>query len=205
MYYNRYINQTKITFEVIFMMNTLCHIGNELNKANILWAVGASILLMQHKLVNSPNDIDLLIHINDIEKADKILKSMGEKKTFEKTDIYSTEYFYEYVINGFDIDVMSGLKINHYAGTYNYIFDKDSISQYININDINIPLTSLEDWYVLYQLIPNREKKVKIIEDYLKSTGINNTNLLKRSLLGNLPSNVEYKIRELLIYDQLYN
>lgn len=183
------------------MMNTLSHIGNELNKANILWAVGASILLMQYKLVNNPNDIDLLIHINDIEKADKILKSMGEKKTFEKTDIYSTEYFYEYVINGFDIDVMSGLKINHYAGTYNYIFDKDSISQYINIHDINIPLTSLEDWYVLYQLIPNRGKKVKIIEDYLKSTGVNNTNLLKRSLLGNLPSNVKYKIRELLMHD----
>lgn len=51
---------------------------------------------------------------------------------------------------------MSGFVVNHNTGIYNYIFDYDSITEFKVINGISIPLTSLEDWYVMYQLIPNR-------------------------------------------------
>ena len=43
---------------------------------------------------------------------------------------------------------------------FKYTFDQSSISEIKIINGVNIPLTSLEDWYVIYQLIPNREIKV---------------------------------------------
>ncbi|CEQ03391.1 Uncharacterised protein [[Clostridium] sordellii] len=185
------------------MFDTLSYIGDKLNKANILWGVGASILLNQFGMVDTPNDIDIFIDIKDIHKADKILKEIGEKREYEKTSTYSTKYFYEYVINGIDIDVMAGFAINHDNGVYNYIFDNMSISEYKLINGVSIPFTSLEDWYVIYQLIPNREFKVDMIEKYLLTNGVKKDDLLKRSLDCNLPLGVKNKLIDLL-YIKLY-
>lgn len=180
------------------MLNTLSYIGERLNNEKILWGVGASILLNHHGLVENPKDIDILVDIKDIEKLDLILKSIGTKKSREKTDTYSTEYFYEYVVNGFDVDVMAGLQINHSLGVFEYTFDESSISEFKKINRIDIPLTSLEDWYIIYQLIPGRDYKVKIIQDYLIQKGIKKPHLLERALRGNLPGEVRERVKELM-------
>jgi len=180
------------------LINTLSFIGEKLNKSNIIWGVGASILLNQFGLIEKPNDIDIFIDVKDIKKADEILKSIGKKKKREKTSIYLTEYFYEYLINEVDIDVMAGFAVNHISGVFKYTFDNDSISEFKTINGVNIPFTSLEDWYVIYQLIPNREIKVNMIEKYLLVNGIKNPNLLERSLRGNLPIEVTKRIKTLL-------
>ncbi|SDP08987.1 hypothetical protein [Clostridium gasigenes] len=180
------------------MFDTLRDIGEKLNEGGILWGLGASMLLNHYGFIDKPNDIDILVDVKNIEKADKILKSMGEKRLWEKSDNYSTEYFYEYVINGFEVDVMSGLGINHSEGIYKYIFDEKSISKTIQIHDIDIHLTSLEDWYFIYQLIPNREIKVKMIEDYLLLNGIKKPELLDRALTGELPNEVRCNIKRLL-------
>ena len=65
------------------MFDTLSYIGDKLNKANILWGVGASILLNQFGMVDTPNDIDIFMDIKDIHKADKIL-SLGKKENMKK-------------------------------------------------------------------------------------------------------------------------
>lgn len=180
------------------MFNTLSYIGKKLNEEGIVWGVGASILLNHYGLIDKPNDIDILVDLKDSEKADKVLKSIGEKVVWEKTDTYSTKYFYEYTVNGFDVDVMAGLSINYDSGAFKYIFDQSSISEIKIINGVGIPLTSLEDWYVLYQLIPNRGIKVGMIENYLLSNGIRKPNLLKRTLKGNIPNEVRNNIQRLL-------
>lgn len=180
------------------MFNTLSHIGEKLNCSNIAWAVGASILLNQFGLIDKPNDIDIFVDIKDIERADEILKSIGEKKNWERTATYSTKYFYEYIIDEIDVDVMAGFAVNHNSGVFEYTFDHDSISELKIINEISIPFTSLEDWYVIYQLIPNRETKVEMIEKYLLSNGIKKTMLLKRALKGCLPVKVRSKIENIL-------
>lgn len=180
------------------MFNTLSYIAEKLNEEGVVWGVGASILLHHYGLIDKPNDIDILVDLKDIEKADAILKSIGEKKKWEKTASYSTKYFYEYVVNGFDVDVMSGLKINHSKGIFEYTFDNNSISKLKCINAVAIPLTSLEDWYVIYQLIPNREAKVRLIENYLLLNGISNPTLLEKSLGGCLPKHIRTKIQEIL-------
>lgn len=180
------------------MFNTLSYIGKKLNDEGILWGVGASILLNRFGFIDKPNDIDIFISLDDIEKADEILKSIGEKKKWEKTSTYSTEYFYEYVINGIDIDVMSGFAVNHNNGTFRYVFDEKSISEFQIINGVSIPFTSLEDWYVIYQLIPKREAKVEMIENYLKLNGVKRPMLLKRSLEGCLEADVRRKVQAML-------
>ncbi|GAA0180944.1 hypothetical protein SH2C18_35500 [Clostridium sediminicola] len=180
------------------MFNTLSYIGKKLNNSNIVWGVGASILLNQFGLIEKPNDIDIFVDIKDIHKADNILKGIGEKSIYEKTSTYSTEYFYEYIINGFDVDVMAGFAVNHNSGVFEYIFDKKSITEFKRINGVDIPFTSLEEWYVIYQLIPNREAKIKMIENYLLSNGIKRTFLLERALEGCLPIEVRKKIEKIL-------
>ncbi|MBW9158270.1 hypothetical protein [Clostridium tagluense] len=180
------------------IFEALSYIGEKLNENGVVWAVGASILLHHYGLIDNPNDIDILVDLSDIEKVDKILKSIGEKKVRKKSDTYSTKYFYEYVVHGFDIDLMAGLSINYNNGTYEYIFNHTSISEYKKINGVNIPLSSLEDWYVIYQLIPGRDIKVKMIENYLSLNGVKKSTLLERALKGNLPEEVRDKIQGIL-------
>ena len=177
------------------MIDTLAYIGNKLNKEGVIWGVGASILLKHYGLIERPNDIDILVDIKDIQKVDIVLKRIGEKLKCKETSTYATEYFYEYTVNGFDVDVMAGLRINSDNVIFNYFFDKSSITEIIKINEVDIPLTSLEDWYVIYQLIPNRKSKVKKIENYLLSNGIQHPKLLERALGGNLPNEVRDKIQ----------
>ena len=180
------------------MFNTLSYIGEKLNNSNIAWGVGASILLNQFGLIEKPNDIDIFVDIKNIQRADEILKSIGKKKKWEKTATYSTKYFYEYLVDGVEVDVMAGLAVNHNSGVFEYIFDYNAISEFRLVNGVNIPFTALEDWYVIYQLIPNRETKVKMIENHLLSNGVKKPFLLERALEGNLPVEVKKRIESIL-------
>jgi predicted nucleotidyltransferase len=180
------------------MFDTLSDLGEKLNDSNIVWAVGASILLNQYGFIDKPNDIDIFIDVKDIERADEVLKSIGKKKEWEKVATYATKYFYEYMVNGIDIDVMAGFAVNHNSGIFEYIFDINSITEFKVINGVSIPFTSLEDWYVIYQLIPKRETKVDMIEKYLLLNGIKKPFLLERALKGNLPIEVREKINKIL-------
>jgi hypothetical protein len=180
------------------MLKTLSFIGVKLNSADLTWAVGASLLLNLYGLIEKPNDIDLFIDLKDIEKADEILKSMGVKKESHKTAQYSTEFFYEYNINGVEVDVMAGFGVNHSSGNYKYILDCFSVPEIIMIQGVGIPFTALEDWYVLYQLIPGRSAKADLVGNYIISRGSKNPFLLKRALTGCLPEEVRVKIMGLL-------
>ena len=84
------------------------------------------------------------------------------------------------------------------GGLFQFPFDELSISEFININGVMLPFTALEDWYVLYQLIPNRQVKVQMIEEYLKNHGVKKPLLLKRILETELPEEVRGKIENLL-------
>ncbi len=180
------------------MLNTLSYLGEKLNESNIVWGVGASILLNQFGLIDNPKDIDIFVDIKDIDRVDKILKSIGKKKQWEETTIYSTKYFYEYIVRGIDIDLMAGFAVNHSSGVFEYVFDHKSMSEFKVVNGIKIPFTSLEDWYVIYQLIPNRETKVNMIEKYLLSNGIKNIFLLQRAMKGCLPIQVRNRVKSIL-------
>lgn len=186
------------------MRNTLPHtlasIANPLNEDNISWGVGASLLLNQYGLADSPADIDIITDIKDIEKANNILSRIGTvKQKEEKPGIYSTDFFSEYSINSIDIDIMAGLKINLIDSVYEYKFDKDSIPHHYLVEDVFVPFMTLEDWYILYQLIPNRETKVKLIENYFKKNGIEFPDLLQKSLKNpSLPQPVIERANKLL-------
>ncbi|MEW8955436.1 MAG: hypothetical protein AB2369_02820, partial [Clostridium sp.] len=90
------------------LFKTLKLIGEKLNEENIIWALGASMMLNHYDLVESPNDIDIIVDLKDAKRANSILKSLGVKLEREKNEVYSTKHFYEYIIDGIDIDLLSG-------------------------------------------------------------------------------------------------
>lgn len=178
--------------------DTLKLIAEKLNSENIQWAVGASVLLNFHGLIEKPNDVDIFIDVKNIEKADLLLMELGIRKSQNGIDTYATKHFYEYVINEMDVDVMAGFIINFDGGSYKYVFDEKSITDINVIRGVKIPFTSLEDWYVIYQLIPNREPKVKLIEEYLKQNGIKNMYLIERALNCSMPEAVRNRILDFI-------
>ena len=57
----------------------LCKVAQQLSSANILWALGGSMLLCKNGIVDHSDDIDLILAPEDAPRADAILSSLGKK------------------------------------------------------------------------------------------------------------------------------
>ena len=177
----------------------LLNIASRLNESGLFWGVGASLLLVFHGIAHQYNDIDLMVAEKDIEKADEILSSLGNKKVRQPTETYATDYFYEYVIDGVEIDVMCNFKICREGITYLYDFDCDYELEFIRVRDVNMPLTRIEDWYLLYLLMPNREKRITQIEEYFKEKGIAPGVCFKGVIKPGVPKDIEARVEKLIL------
>lgn len=219
----------------LFMWQALGRIAGALNESGVLWCVGASLLLHQFELAEHPHDIDLLVALPDAERAAGILGAMGEAMPCGQSPTYSTEFFRRFRVDGCDVDLMAGFRLNHPTGCYEYPFDAASVAFTREISDITIPFgagpvassleagsmqvpfaaasvastrdfrgvpipfAALEDWYVVYQLIPGKEHKALRIEEHFLQNGIENPHLLKRALESCLPEAVRQRISALLV------
>ncbi|HAM81741.1 nucleotidyltransferase domain-containing protein [Ornithinibacillus bavariensis] len=182
------------------MLNTLSIIGKEINKSKISWGVGGSLLLSFHQLIDWPNDIDILVDEQNAEQLNQILSSIATANEVIHYPPYKTVYFSKYSIDNIDIDVMGGFAIEHDEGIYKLSFNKESVVAHKKINGVEIPLCSLEDWYILYSLIPGRREKAILIEKYFRNSGVNHPELLKEAFNQHLPINVRERVENLLNY-----
>lgn len=198
------------------MRRALGRIAGALNGSGVLWCVGASVLLHQYGLAEHPHDIDLLVALPDAERAAGILGAMGETVPCGQSLTYSTEFFRRFRVDGCDVDLMAGFRVNRPDGCYEYAFDAASVAFTRQLSDITIPFSAasvastsevgsmpipfaaLEDWYVVYQLIPGKEHKALRIEEYFLQKGIENPRLLEKALQGCLPEDVRRRISALL-------
>lgn len=180
------------------LTQVLLKVTEAFNKASFTWAVGASMVLNHYEIVDQVNDIDIVISCNDVKMADQILSSLGKKQETHEITTYNNEYFGNFIVDGVEIDMMSGLLINNHGCHYLYPFDKSSVVDYKDIDGYQVPMTSLEEWYILYQMIPGRHVKVKLLEDYLKKEGVINRRLLERALDADLPDHTKKNIKVLL-------
>lgn len=183
----------------MMVLEVLVKIAKEFNSKNIKWVIGSSIVMNHFDLVEKMNDVDLIVSREDLHKADDILSIMGIMRPLEvDPGIYTTEVFHEYVVDGIDVDMMCGLGIKHDAGIYEYELNKDTYVDSFILDDERIFYSSLEDWYVLYQLIGGRDAKVNKIEEYLLKEDCNVmklSNILKKPL----PISISNRIEKLLI------
>ncbi len=162
------------------IQNTLIKIAKKFNEARITWALGASMVLQHYKLVEIVHDIDILIVKADVEKARKILDHLGTKKPIKDRGIYKTSYFYEYLIDGEDVDILCEFKIEN-QGIYAYQFDQSKITDFEMVGNEAIYYTSLEDWLVLYTLM-ERVDKINLLKQHFQNTKKVNKKVLKSAL-----------------------
>ena len=77
----RVVSSVKIVLGCIIMdLSKITLIADEINKLEIKWAVGASVMLYFYGLEDNQNDLDILVHENDAKQLDKLLKNMGVRK-----------------------------------------------------------------------------------------------------------------------------
>ena len=67
---------------------------------------------------------------------------------------------------------MSGLMLHFKGFLYRYHFDRTNIVSMMPIQDVFVPCTALEDWYVLYQMMPSRQDRVDALERYFAANGL---------------------------------
>ena len=139
-------------------LKVLSDIAHELNKRQIIWAVGASLLLYFKGKVDDFHDIDLMVHEDDVEKLRETLLPMGELAPPNPNEKYKTRHFLEFTIDGIEVDVMAGFVIVQGGIDYDCSLKPEQIAEYIQVNDEAIPLQSLKDWRRYYELMGRTEK-----------------------------------------------
>ena len=179
------------------MENCLVRVARRLNDENITWALGASMLLYYKGLVPKANDIDIVIALEHVELADKVLHKLGRKQASNQHKDYATRYFAEFVIDNVELDGMAGFRIVTGDNVVEYVPDPGTFET-LTLEGTSINLCPLEDWYALYLLMPHRQERVATIREYFLKNGANET-YLKAWADRDIPKAVSTQIRELLV------
>lgn len=149
-------------------LEVLRKIAKELNRQNVTWAIGASVLLYFKGIVNEFHDIDIMFDEKDAKKIKHIFDHFGKHIVSPPNEMFKTKYFYEYIVDDIEIDCIGGFIVVKDGIDYDCSLKVEEITNHILLDDVDIPLYSLDKWKYFYFLI-NRSSKVKMIEDYYKN------------------------------------
>lgn len=145
-------------------LNTLAKIARQLNDANIVWALGASMMLYLRGIVEEAHDIDIMVAESDAEAARREMDGLGQLQPKTASGQYLTHTFLEYVVDGVDVDVISGFVIVKDGTAHEMPFDGSHIDQRETLLGVEIPLQSLADWQQYYELM-GRSAKARMIAE----------------------------------------
>lgn len=189
------------------MEQVLYRLADSLNGAEVTWAIGASLLLVRHGLIDYANDIDLLVKPDEIGKVKTCLDELGacptnnpsnKELTIERSTItYLTHHFLEYQLDGIDIDIMADFSIGLVSGQiYRLELDQMAIVEQIDVKGHQLYYSALEDWWLAYQLIPGRQKRIEQLTAYFEKEGMMHPELIERVLTRPEFQPVSSKINE---------
>lgn len=146
-------------------LKVLSELAVEFNGQNLVWAVGASLLLYLKGYVHDFHDIDIMVADTDAVKMETILKAKGDIQPSERGS-YETKHFRKFLIDGVEVDMMGGLAIVKDGKVYDCDLKSDQIVGNAEVGGQNIPLHSVKLWKKYYMLM-GREEKAKFIEKKL--------------------------------------
>jgi DNA-3-methyladenine glycosylase I len=179
-------------------LKTLSRVGKALKAAGILFGVDGSAMLYRNGLAADFNDIDLIVKLEDANKADEVLASLGTRGGERSSGVFKTAVFRSYEVDGVGVDMMAGLAMRHDEGVYRYAFWEDSVCDIWPVYGAMLPFGALEDWCVLYHLMPGKENKAERIKAYFKAFGVGHPALLSRMLANGAPSKTVLWLEEVL-------
>ncbi|KMK76943.1 hypothetical protein AB990_07950 [Alkalihalobacillus pseudalcaliphilus] len=176
------------------MHQALLKICKRIPGHQISWAVGGSLMLQMEGLVDVARDIDILVDEKCVKTMIQFLKDIGTEHTALSKDPYRTKVFKKYQIGEVEVDLMSGFALRHDEGIYEASFPKQAI-RILELQDGQVaPFCYLEDWYVLYMLMPNKGEKVMLIEHHFENVGINHPERLEIALRQPLPTHIVKRV-----------
>lgn len=173
--------------------DALLRIAEVLNSNAVDWGLGGSSMLWFHGLIDCPNDIDLLVAEHDALRTHELLSPLGMYEELQPKEPFCTKYFTHYTIFGAEVDVIGLLGIRHAEGVYRLDWRRDADTRVEQLEGVSVPLTPLEDWFVLYLLMPGRGGKADLIEACLKRQGIRRDRL-EAALWQPLPAEVRARV-----------
>ncbi len=148
-------------------LDLLARIAARFNSAGLTWALGASAMLYLRGITDDFRDIDLSVWDGDADTARDILLSMGTQCRSDAGEHYRTRHFYEFTVNGVEVDVMGGFAVEKDGVVYDCSLDPRDISGSASVGGQTIPLHSLQAWRRYYQLM-GRPAKVRLIDTALE-------------------------------------
>lgn len=134
-------------------------LAKNLNKHNIRWALGASLLLHLEGYDISVADIDIVVHDEDYKLLLEMLKDY-EYTYQELNEKYLTKHFFSTFSNEIDVDIMIDFKVRKEDQIYQFPFH---IEREIIIDETTIHLSSIKEWLKAYKAM-NRIDKVLLIQ-----------------------------------------
>ncbi|MCZ8522935.1 MULTISPECIES: nucleotidyltransferase family protein [Paenibacillus] len=182
-------------------LRALRTIAGALDGADIAWGLGGSALLYVRGLTaRLPNDIDLLLDENEAPQAFERLAALGPAELQGLKEPYCSLHFRRFTLEGCGADLIAGFGIRHEEGVYRLPWSPSAASPRLPLHGTpdGIPLTPLEDWYVLYLLLPGRADKAQLIEDGWKDGVPLRSGLLREALDRPLPAAVCLRILAVL-------
>ena len=149
-------------------LELLRRIAHRFNEAQIEWALGASLMLFLKGFVSEFHDIDLMVSVQDAERAKAILSEMGElcPPNPKPNPMYQTKTFLEFRIDSIEVDVMAGFAIVKDGTVYDCALRKEQIVEKMLLGTEVIPLQSPLLWCEYYRLM-GRAEKADMIEKAL--------------------------------------
>lgn len=144
-------------------LKVLSRMGKRFNEENITWAVGASLLLYLQGIAENFHDIDIMVSEADALHMKEILLHMGREQEANSGKNFQSKYFWKFLVDEVEIDVMGGLGILKDGRMYYCPLKEEEITDEVMLNEVEIPLHSVEHWRHLYELM-GRTVKVEMID-----------------------------------------
>ena len=143
-------------------LKVLAKLAAEFNKNNLLWAVGASLLLCLRGYVEDFHDLDLCVCAEDAEQAEQILLSFGSPQPTERGN-YATKHFRKFIVDGVEVDLIGGFAIVSEGEVYDCELKETQLAGEATVYGQKIPLHSIPLWRRYYALM-GRQQKVELID-----------------------------------------
>lgn len=154
--------------ETLEKLELLKKIAHRFNEVRIEWALGASLMLFLKGIVSEFHDIDLMVSVQDAERARAILSEMGElcPPNPNSNPMYQTETFLEFRIDSIEVDVMAGFAVVNEGKVIDCSLRENQITEKVLLGTEVIPLQAPLLWCNYYRLM-GRAEKADMIEKAL--------------------------------------
>ena len=148
-------------------LSVLARLAAAFRREGISWAVGASMMLYFRGVVADFHDIDLMVAEEGALRARAALERLGTRLPPKPNEGYCSAHFYEFLVDGVEVDLISGFAVVHRGVVYPCPMTADTVDGSVSLSGETVPLQSLESWRRYYELM-GREEKLALIDEALR-------------------------------------